>query len=155
MSNPELQSLISEDLIELDQEFDTKIDAIKELLDLIDRNGKIDDKEEALEALKQREKEATTGVGKGIGIPHAKTDAVDEPSVAFIRAEEGVDFGASDGESAKLLFMLLFPEGIEDEYLDVLSGISRSLIHDEVREKLLNAKTPEKAVSIIEEEVSK
>lgn len=155
MSSQALQSLLSEETIELDRDFENKIDAIKGLLQLIDEKGKIEDRDQALEALKKREEEATTGVGKGIGIPHAKTDAVTEPTAAFIRAESSVDFEAADGEPAKLLFMLLFPEGTEDEYLDVLSSISRSLIHDEVREKLLNAETPEKAMNIIEEEVSK
>lgn len=155
MSSKALQSLITEETIELDREFENKIDAIKGLLQLIEETGNVEDSEEALKALKQREKEATTGVGKGIGIPHAKTEAVNEPAAAFIRAEEGVDFDAADGKPARLLFMLLFPEGTEDEYLDVLSSISRSLIHEDVRERLLNAETPEKAMDIIEEEVSK
>jgi len=154
MSSKELQSLISEETIELDREFENKIDAIKGLLQLIDDTGNVKDREKALNALKEREEEATTGVGKGIGIPHAKTEAVTEPAAAFIRAEDGVDFDAADGEPARLLFMLLFPEGTEDEYLEVLSSISRSLIHDDVREKLLNAETPENAFEIIEEEVS-
>jgi len=154
MSSKELQSLISEETIDLDREFENKIDAIKGLLQLIDDTGNVKDREKALNALKEREEEATTGVGKGIGIPHAKTEAVTEPAAAFIRAEDGVDFDAADGEPARLLFMLLFPEGTEDEYLEVLSSISRSLIHDDVREKLLNAETPENAFEIIEEEVS-
>jgi len=154
MSSQALQSLITEQTVELDRDFENKIDAIKGLLQLIDNTGNVNDTEEALKALKEREEEATTGVGKGIGIPHAKTDAVEKPAAAFIRAGEGVDFDAADGEPARLLFMLLFPEGTEDEYLDVLSSISRSLIHDDVREKLLNAETPEKALEIIEEEVS-
>lgn len=155
MSSKALQSLISENTIALDKNFENKIDAIKGLLQLIEDNGNVEDYDKALQALKEREKEATTGVGKGIGIPHAKTDAVKEPAAAFIRAEKGVDFDAADGEPARLLFMLLFPEGTEDEYLDVLSSISRSLIHDEVREKLLNAEDPAKILDIIEEEVSR
>ncbi|WEL23619.1 PTS sugar transporter subunit IIA [Candidatus Nanohalovita haloferacivicina] len=155
MSSKALQTLISEETIALNKNFENKIDAIEGLLQLIDDQGKVKDRDAALEALKQREKEATTGVGKGIGIPHSKTDAVTEPVAAFIRAENGVDFGAADGEPAKLLFMLLFPEGTEDEYLDVLSSISRSLIHDDVREKLLNAEEPSRVMEIIEEEVSR
>ncbi|QKQ98108.1 PTS sugar transporter subunit IIA [Candidatus Nanohaloarchaea archaeon] len=155
MSSKALQSLISPETIELDRDFENKTEAIEGLLQLIDQKGKINDTEKALKALKEREEEATTGVGKGIGIPHAKTEAVTEPSAAFIRAENGVNFGAADGEPARLLFMLLFPEGTEDEYLDVLSSISRSLIHEDVRNKLLEADNAEKIMEIIEEEVSK
>jgi PTS system fructose-specific IIA component len=154
MSNPDLESLISEELIELDKEFNSKIDAIEQLLQLIDGQGKVADKEEALKALKEREEEATTGVGKGIGIPHAKTDAVEQPTVAFIRASEGVDFDAADDKPAQLLFMLLFPAESDEEYLDLLSTISRSLIHDEVREALLEADSKSEVMNIIEEEVA-
>lgn len=154
MSKPDLESLISEELIELDQEFNSKIEAIEQLLHLIDKQGQVEDKEKALKALKERENEATTGVGKEIGIPHAKTDAVKQPTIAFIRADEGVDFDAADGKPAKLLFMLLFPADSDKEYLDLLSTISRSLIHDEVREALLEADSKEKVMNIIENEVA-
>lgn len=154
MSNQALESLISPELIRLDLNFDDKMDAIETLLKLIDENGKIEDREQALNDLKEREEEATTGVGKGIGIPHAKTQAVTEPTVAFIRAENGVDFGAADGEPARLLFMLIFPEDSEEDYLDLLSDISRSLIHDDVRSSLLEASSEDKVMEILEKEVS-
>lgn len=154
MSDRSLDSLISTDLILLDQEFENKIDAIETVLDLIDSNDKVKDREEALEALKQREKEATTGVGKGIGIPHAKTEAVEDPVVGFAQAKEGVDFGAADGKDAELIFMLLFPEGSEDEYMDMLSSISRSLMHEEVREALLEADEKSQVMDILEQEVA-
>lgn len=154
MSDQILGEIISPKLIELDNSFDDKLDAIKALLDLATESGNIEDREQVLEDLKQREKEATTGVGKGIGIPHAKTEAVTEPTVAFTRAENGVDFGAQDGKPAKLLFMLLFPEESDDEYLDMLSSISRSLMHEEVRNDLLEAESKEKVLEIIEDEVS-
>lgn len=72
MSSKALQTLISEETIALNKNFENKIDAIEGLLQLIDDQGKVKDRDAALEALKQREKEATTGVGKGIGIPHSK-----------------------------------------------------------------------------------
>lgn len=154
MSDRSLDSLISTDLIQLDRNFDDKTDAIEGLLDSIDSQDKVKDREKALEALKQREEEATTGVGKGIGIPHAKTEAVEEPVVGFARAENGVDFGAPDGEDARLIFMLLFPEGSEDDYLELLSSISRSLMHEEVRNDLLEADREQEVMDILEEEVA-
>ena len=155
MSDQSIESLLTTGRIQLDRDFDDKIDAIKGLLDNIKENSdKVKDRDEALEALKQREEEATTGVGKGIGIPHAKTEAVEDPVIGFARAADGVDFGAQDGEDARLLFMLLFPEGSDDDYLDMLSSISRSLIHEEVREKLLEAEKEEEVMQILEEEVS-
>lgn len=154
MSSQSLESLIDRGLIQLDRNFKDKMDAIETVLDNLAENGEVADREKALEALKEREKEATTGVGKGIGIPHAKTEAVDDPVVGFARAEEGVDFGAQDGKPAELIFMLLFPEGSEDEYMDMLSSISRSLMHEDVRNDLLEAGTGERVMEILEQEVS-
>lgn len=154
MSDRSLDALISTELIRLDASFTDKNDAIEGLLDTVAEEDRLKDRDQALEDLKEREKEATTGVGKGIGIPHAKTEAVDEPVVGFARADEGVDFGAPDGEDARLIFMLLFPDGSEDEYLDLLSSISRSLMHEEVRGSLLEAETEQEVMEILEEEVS-
>ena len=123
--------------------------AIEFLLDLIADNGRVTDREAALDALREREQEATTGVGMGIGIPHAKTDAVEEPSVAFARSGEGIDFDAMDGEPARLLFMILVPAEGGEEHLQILSSLSRALMHEDVRETLLEAEdeaTVQKAV---------
>lgn len=109
---------------------------IEHLLDLLVDNGRVENRERALDALLERESETTTGVGMGIGIPHAKTDAVTRPSLAFVRSEAGVDFGSMDGEPATLVFMILVPESGGEEHLSILSSLSRALMHDEVRDRL-------------------
>jgi PTS system fructose-specific IIA component len=122
--------------VTLDEPPAEKEAAIEHLLDLLVEAGRVDDRERAFDALLTREEEATTGVGKGIGIPHAQTDAVSRPSVAFARSDEGIDFGSMDGEPATLLFMILVPEEGAEEHLGILSSLSRALMHDEVREDL-------------------
>jgi PTS system fructose-specific IIA component len=100
-----------------------------------------------------REEETTTGVGMGIGIPHAKTGAVSEPTLAFVRSAAGVDFGSMDGEPAHLIFMILVPESGSDDHLAILSNLSRALMHDEVRESLLSAESSERVVDVVAEAV--
>ncbi|WP_049987205.1 PTS sugar transporter subunit IIA [Halobellus rufus] len=128
--------------------------AIEFLLDLIADNDRVSDRAAALEALREREKEATTGVGMGIGIPHAKTSAVDEPSVAFARSGEGIDFDAMDDEPARLLFMILVPAEGGEEHLQILSALSRALMHEDVRETLLEAEDAETVQETVREAVN-
>jgi len=131
-----------------------KAAAIEFLLDLIADNGRVTDREAALAALREREKEATTGVGMGIGIPHAKTSAVEEPSIAFARSGEGIDFDAMDDEPARLLFMILVPAEGGEEHLQILSALSRALMHEDVRETLLAAEDEETVQETVREAVN-
>ncbi|MDY6771386.1 MAG: PTS sugar transporter subunit IIA [Candidatus Nanohaloarchaea archaeon] len=147
-------SLISPDLIELDQDFQDKDDCIQYLIGLVYQAGRLNDRQQVHNDIMAREEQTNTGVGKGIGIPHAKTSGVDEPTVAFVRAEDGVDFGAMDDSLAHLIFMLLVPEGSSDEHLKLLSTLSRALVHDEVREALMDAATPDDVIDTLKEAVS-
>ncbi|SEO91332.1 PTS system, fructose-specific IIA component [Halogranum amylolyticum] len=142
ITEDDIDDLVPESHISLREPPSEKNDCIEYLLDLIVDSGRVDDRERALEALLAREEETTTGVGMGIGIPHAKTDAVSRPSVAFTRSDEGIDFGSMDDEPAKLLFMILVPESGAEDHLEILSSLSRALMHEEVRDDLYAAETP-------------
>ncbi|WP_222913194.1 PTS sugar transporter subunit IIA [Natrinema sp. SYSU A 869] len=127
---------------------------IEYLLDLLVDAGRVENRETALQALLAREEETTTGVGMGIGIPHAQTDAVTQPSVAFARSDDGIDFGAMDDKPASLIFMILVPESGADDHLAILSTLSRALMHDEVRDDLYDAETPGDVQDVLKEAVA-
>ncbi|MFC6992622.1 PTS sugar transporter subunit IIA [Haladaptatus sp. GCM10025707] len=127
---------------------------IEYLLDLSVDGGRVSNREKALAALLEREQQTTTGVGMGIGIPHAKTDAVDEPLVAFTRVEDGIDFGAMDDEPAHLIFMILVPAAGSDDHLEILSSLSRALMHEDVRESLYEAETEQDVRDTLAEAVA-
>ncbi len=148
---PDITSVLDPSRIELDTNPRSKEDCIEALLELIDESGRITDREQVKDDLMERERQTTTGVGKGIGIPHAKTTGVTAPTVAFMRSENGVDFGAMDDEPARLIFMLLVPKGSSKDHLKLLSSLSRALIHDEVREKLYDAEDKERIIEVLEE----
>lgn len=141
------------DLIDLTNEPETKQEAIEQLLDLAVEAGRINDREQALADLRAREAESTTGVGMGIGIPHAKSEAVVSPTIAFTRALDGIDFDSVDDEPVRLLFMLLVPATGSDEHLQMLSSLSRSLMHEETRTALMEAESVGRVESIILEAV--
>lgn len=148
-----ITELMPSGLITLEEPPAEKTDAIEYLLDHITETGRVTDRESALSALVQREQETTTGVGKGIAIPHAQTSAVDQPSVAFCRSSAGIDFESMDGKPAHLVFMILVPENGSDEHLEILSSLSRSLLHEEVREGLYDAETPTDVQAVIAEAI--
>ncbi len=79
---------------------------------------------EIFEALINREKLGSTGLGKGLAIPHGRLDNLDYPICAFIKLDEAVDFDASDGEPVDLVFALLVPTESTEEHLHVLSTIA-------------------------------
>lgn len=148
-----IEMLVPTDHITLDPPPTDKQACIERLVDLLVSTGRVEDRETALEALLAREAETTTGVGMGIGIPHAQTDAVVKPSVAFTRSEEGVDFGSMDNEPARLIFMILVPESGAAEHRSILSALSRALMHDETRDALYDAETPKDVQAVLEETV--
>src|SRR5699024_1450528 len=92
----DIDQLMPIELITLDEPPAGKDSAIEYLLDSIAEAGRVEDRKTALSALMEREEETTTGVGKGIAIPHAQTSAVDQPSVAFCRSSAGLDFDSMD-----------------------------------------------------------
>jgi fructose PTS system EIIA component len=138
-TQPDIETVLTRDLIVLEEPPAEKDACIEFLLDKAVAADRVTDREAALEALFAREAETTTGVGKGIGIPHAKTDAVSQPTIVFARSEAGVDFDAMDDEPATLLFLLLVPESGGEEHLALLSSLSRALMHDDVRDRLHEA----------------
>lgn len=154
MLEDDIDRLFPKAHISLEEPPATKEAAIEFLLDLVVENGRVADRDVALEALHEREKEATTGVGMEIGIPHAKTEAVSQPSVAFARSTEGIDFDAMDDKPARLLFMILVPAEGGEEHLQILSSLSRALMHEDVREKLLTADSKETVQNTIREAVN-
>jgi PTS system fructose-specific IIA component len=145
---------LTTELIALEGAPKNKEGVMEFLLQLAVDAGRVTDFEQAMADLKEREKQATTGVGMGIGIPHTKSAAVKRPTIAFTRVPEGIDFDSVDDEPATLIFMLLVPESGGEEHLKMLSSLSRSLVHEETREALHEADSPERVKEIVLEAVS-
>ncbi|MCG0287473.1 fructose-specific PTS transporter subunit EIIC [Streptomyces sp. PSAA01] len=131
---------------------DGKDAAIREMVELLAATGKVADTAELVRAAFAREAQGTTGLGEEIAIPHAKTDAVTAPVVGFARSPEGVEWGASDGTKARLVFMIAVPEAAAgDEHLRILALLSRKLMSAEFRERLLGAADVEAILRVLGE----
>jgi fructose-specific phosphotransferase system IIA component len=122
--------------------------AIHELMMLL--SNKISDYEQVYQAVLEREKVMTTGVGNGIAIPHCKHGACSEFLIALGISEQGINFNAVDNKDVKLIFLLLGPEDSPNTHIKLLSRISRLLNSNEIRTELVESKTGMEAHSIIE-----
>jgi mannitol/fructose-specific phosphotransferase system IIA component (Ntr-type) len=100
-------------------------------------------------AIFEREQMMSTGVGKGLGLPHAKTSAATETVAAFATTAEPVDFGAIDDEPVRLLLLVVGPEEHKSQHVKILGRISRLVSRDGLRERLVNATTPETIIEIL------
>jgi fructose-specific phosphotransferase system IIA component len=114
--------------------------------------GRVTDLDGFLADVRKREEQMPTGLPGGIGIPHARSAYVTEPSLAFGRSPEGIDWGAEDGP-ATLIFLIAAPEGGGDDHLKILAALARRLMRTEFRESLLNAPDATTVVDVVTREV--
>lgn len=144
-----ITDLLKKESIELNSAVSSKSEAIEKLIGLQINGGCISDGEKYKKDILAREASASTAVGDGIAIPHAKSDGVKEPSLAAITVPGGVDYGALDGNPSNLLFMIAAPND-GDVHLEVLSRLMTILMDADFRQKLLSAKTKEDFIAVID-----
>ena len=141
-------NLIEEDIIKIPLEAKTKPDVIKELVDVLKKAGKIEDAESVFRAVMLRENMGSTGLEKGIAVPHAKTHKVNNLVLAIGVSPEGVDFDSLDGEPSKLFFLLIATPQQAGPHIEALSEIARLTRSSNFCKLLLNAKSPKEIVDI-------
>lgn len=139
--------------VKVNLESKNKKEIIEELLELLVQAGKVKDKSDVLNAIFEREKIGSTAIGKGVAIPHAKSDAVSEVAAACGISFEGIDFGcAVDDEPVRLFFLLVAPNDATGPHLKALARLSRLLHNSDFRESLMKATAKEELFSVISEE---
>ena len=115
--------------------------------------------EEALtvvrEGVLERERVMSTGVGKGLAIPHCKTKAVDQNYAAFAKLDRPLDFDSIDGDPVQIIFLLIGPEAKHSHHIRLLSRISRLMNSSSFREKILKSETTEVILEAFKEEEEK
>lgn len=132
--------------IELDLSERKKPEIIRELVRLVTRSADIPDPDALFEALMERERISSTGIGNGIAIPHCLTPQVGSTHIAFARKPDGAKFDSVDGQPVALFFLLVGPEDNPNLHLQVLSRLARYL-HDGIFcDLLLTAGSPEEVI---------
>ncbi|OVE67108.1 PTS fructose transporter subunit IIC [Clostridium diolis] len=128
----------------------TKEQCINELVDLMDKTGNLNNKEEYKKAILAREELSTTGIGDGIAIPHGKTSAVKKASLAAAICKKGVDYDALDGQPAHLFFMIAVPDNNDNLHLEVLARLSTILMDEAFRTSLIDCSDKEEFLRLID-----
>lgn len=146
----ELRQFFTEDAIKLELESTTKDDVLKELISLLG----LDEKSEGMlyKMLKRRENLGSTGIGRGIAIPHCRSLVVNKLRVAFGRKAQGVDFKAIDEKPVNFFFLIVAPPlEVSNQYLPVLGKIAQFSKEPDVPQRLLGLTDPTQFLKLLEE----
>ncbi|MFJ4039110.1 fructose-specific PTS transporter subunit EIIC [Microbacterium sp. NPDC090007] len=149
-----MSDIITPELVTLDVPLGTdKQSVIRALAERVVAQGRARSAQELFDDAWAREQKDETGLPGGIGIPHARSASVTEPTLAFARLTPGVDFGAPDGP-ADIVFLIAAPEGADEAHLSVLSQLARSLMKDDFTGGLRRASSETEAVRLITDAIT-
>jgi mannitol/fructose-specific phosphotransferase system IIA component (Ntr-type) len=153
----DLGDILGPEQISSDMKATTRWEAIDELLDLLVRSNKIpaEHRDAITSVVKKRESSMSTGIGFGIGIPHASTDLIHEVVGAFGRSRKGVNFDALDNQPVTLVMLFLVPQGQFQKHLHTLAKIAKLLHRKEFRNALEEAPHATAMYEIIKAESGK
>jgi len=142
-----LYELLDEKYIKLSLNASRKKDAVEELLTLLQEGGKIKDVKIILKELLAREKMASTGIGEGIAIPHKLIPGLSETLIAFGRKRDGINYDSIDNKPVTLFFLILGPEGHNNDHLRLLSKLARLLHDPKFRDELNSVSKPKDIIN--------
>lgn len=146
-----ITDLLDKRSISLTETPKTKSEALDQIIDLMVKSGKINDREAYRAQVYEREEESTTGIGEGIAIPHGKCDAVTKPGLAAMVIKDGVEFDSLDGQPVSLMFLIAAPNTKDNVHLDVLSKLSVLPMDEGFADDLRNARSVEDFLSIVDQ----
>lgn len=144
-----ITDLINKEAIDLNVKSSNKKETIEKAVELMKKNKNIINMNEYLELVIKREEEGTTGIGEGIAIPHGKGNCISSPGISAMIIPNGVNFNSLDDKPVKILFLIAAPDNKENIHLEVLSRLSTLLMDKKFIEDLLNSKSKEEFLKII------
>ncbi|NTU44746.1 MAG: PTS sugar transporter subunit IIA [Chlorobiaceae bacterium] len=147
-----IEGLLSEKHIVLNLELATKRQVIEKMLSIAATHTGVTDINKLREDVVRREEEMSTGIGKQIALPHAKTSAVTEPVLALATLQREINFESIDNEPVQIVFLLATPAEMLAEHLKLLGRITRLAGREEVRRSLLLARSPSEVLDLFREE---
>lgn len=151
MTNRDLVSYLQPDLFIPDLKARGKTDAISRMVAHLVQIRRIRDGRIVLEALKTRERLGSTGIGRGVAVPHSRSTVTECLTLLFARSVEGIEFNAIDDKPVHLFFMLLAPhQDRNNEYLPLLGKVVEVTRDANVRKKLLKVTSVEEMAAVFE-----
>lgn len=130
---------------------DSRDEAIDQLIRVLAKEGKLKNSQVFHDAILEREKIVSTGIGLGVAIPHAKLHGYDEFFIAIgVQVKKGIEWNALDGAPVRLIFMIGGPENKQTEYLKILSHLTMAIKNEERRKKLLKSYDGKDIIALFE-----
>ena len=149
----ELQAFLDRRAVRLDMRASSKDEVLRELIHLLD----VDEKTGGIlfKMLKRRENLGSTGIGRGIAIPHCRSLAVNRLRIAFGRAERGVEYRAIDGKPVSNFFLIVAPPNeVTNDYLPVLGKLALFAREPDVPARLADIQSPDELFTLLQEKAS-
>ncbi|HPN73468.1 MAG TPA: PTS sugar transporter subunit IIA [Candidatus Omnitrophota bacterium] len=152
-----IYEILDKESIGIGLEAEGKDEVLTELIGLLVSSGKVkkEDRSEILKKVKEREALGSTGIGKGIAIPHAKSSKLKKMGAALGISKKGLDFKSLDGEPTYIFFLLVDPGETPGPHLKALAKISRLLDDKFIRDRLRSASSAKDVIKIIKDEEQK
>ncbi len=147
-----ISDILTENFVVLGLEGDSKDEIINSMIDVVSASPKVLDKDKVREAILEREKIMSTGVGNGFAIPHGKTDAVSDIVAAFAVTANPIDYHSLDEKPVRLVFLLVGKDNMVGPHIKLLSRISRLMNKEEFRKRLLELKSSKEVLDMFKEE---
>jgi PTS system fructose-specific IIC component len=147
-----LVDVLKPEYIQIPLNGNSKEHVIKELIEILASHGIFEDSDAVFQAVMEREKIMTTGVGRSVAIPHCKKDECKEFAIALGLNTEGVDFHSIDQQPVRIVFLLVGPEDNPGIHIRLLSRVSRLISKDSLRDALLKCETPRQAYDLLKKE---
>ena len=147
-----LIDVLDESVVKVGLEAEDKEEAFAEMIELLVRAGRIEDRDRALRAILAREEMATTGIGSGVAVPHGKEPSVKSLIAALGISKKGIEYDATDGEPVYLVFLVLAEANNPGPHVQCLGEIARLLQVPGLNDRLRTAKTPKEALDLIRAE---
>jgi mannitol/fructose-specific phosphotransferase system IIA component (Ntr-type) len=149
----QLREFFDKDAVALDIQSETKDDILRELIALL----KLDEKSEGIlyKMLKRRENLGSTGIGRGIAIPHCRSLVVNKLRVAFGRKPDGVEYNAIDNQPVHYFFLIVAPPlEVSNQYLPVLGKLAQFAKDPEITQRLASLQTADEFLALLEEKAA-
>ena len=146
-----LYELLDSSCIVLELQADTKEGVIEELVDVLDRTGRITDRTAVLDAVMERESAMSTGLEEGLAVPHAKSGAVSTLTAAMGIKRDGLDFESADGKPTTIVFLLIAELNNPGPHVRALAKIARLLSDPQIRVALVNVKSADEILATIKQ----
>lgn len=147
-----ISDILTEDLVVAGLKGGSKDEIIDAMVDLVATSSKVLDKEKVHNAILERERIMSTGVGNGFAIPHGKTDAVADIVAAFAVTEKDIDYDSLDEKPVRLVFLLVGKDNLVGPHIKLLSRISRLMNKEEFRKRLLTVSSPKDILEMFRQE---